>query len=81
MGSAETERGCLLVNQKRAEAGLSQLDIHLVDIVEDPDRWDSCSNYSTHLVQIRFRIPSEKDWIHMPGVIIVLKILFLNGPY
>ena len=34
MGSAETERGCLLVNQKRAEAGLSQLDIHLVDIVE-----------------------------------------------
>jgi hypothetical protein len=28
-----------MVNQKRAEAGLSQLDIHLVDIVEDPDRF------------------------------------------
>ena len=39
VGSAETERGCLMVNQKRAEAGLSQLDIHLVDIVEDPDRF------------------------------------------
>ncbi len=28
-----------MVNQKRAEAGLSQLDIHLVDIVEDPTRF------------------------------------------
>ena len=38
MASQETEKGFVKINEKRQAAGLSQLDIELIDIAEDPDR-------------------------------------------
>jgi len=38
VASLETEAGCVKINEKRQEAGLSQLDIELIDLAEDTDR-------------------------------------------
>jgi len=38
VGSQETEKGCLAINSKRKEAGMNELDIHLIELVQDENR-------------------------------------------
>jgi phosphopantetheine adenylyltransferase/dephospho-CoA kinase len=38
VGSEETERGCLAINDKRRELGMNELDILLIELVEDKGR-------------------------------------------
>ena len=34
VGSQETEKGCVAINQRRTEIGMEELDIHLIHIIE-----------------------------------------------
>jgi len=38
VGSEETERGCVAINDKRKELGMNELDIHLIELVHDMGR-------------------------------------------
>jgi len=38
VGSQETEKGCVAINTKRTEAGMKELDIHLIELVQDMNR-------------------------------------------
>ena len=69
IGSEETARGCLKVNEVRKERGLSQLDIHVIDLVQDevddhdaPEREAKVSSSSNRmrLLGTELRSPKQK---------------------
>lgn len=38
VGSSETVKGCMAVNEKRKERGMSELDVHIIELVQDAHR-------------------------------------------
>ena len=38
VASEETERGCVAINEKRQEAGMQELGVHLIGLVEADGR-------------------------------------------
>jgi len=73
VGSQETEKGCLAINQKRKEKGLSELDIHCIELVEDTDRHGdyeeekvSSSSARTRLLGLRLK-DARKEWDSSKG--------------
>ena len=77
VASQETETGCVKINEKRQEAGLSQLDIELIDLAEDADRQlsieeekISSSSGRIRLLGTRLR-PALRPWDREAGPYII----------
>jgi len=73
VGSAETERGCLAINEKRLAAGMTELDIHIIPLVQDTQRQGSheeekisSSSGRTRLLGHRLR-SSRMEWDKSKG--------------
>ena len=73
VGSEETEKGCLAINAKRKEQNLSELDIHLIGLVEDSNRREgveedkvSSSSGRIRLLGTRL-VASNKEWRREEG--------------
>jgi len=77
VASQETETGCVKINEKRQAAGLSQLDIELIDLAEDADRQlsieeekISSSSGRIRLLGTRLR-PALRPWDREAGPYII----------
>ena len=77
VASQETETGCVKINEKRAEAGLAQLDVELIDLAADADRQlsieeakISSSSGRIRLLGTRLR-PALRSWDREAGPYII----------
>lgn len=68
VASQETERGCVAINEKRREAGLNSLDIHLIDLAQDDNRQSSVEEEKISSSSGRMRLlgtrlrPAMRSW-------------------
>jgi len=72
VASEETERGCVAINEKRQEAGLQELGVHLIGLVEaDGRRQEEEEKVSSSTTRIRLlgsRLrPALRDWAPESG--------------
>lgn len=56
VASEETEKGCKAINDRRVAGGLSELDIHLIDLVEDKNREQDCEEDKISSSSARIRL-------------------------
>ncbi|XP_023337100.1 bifunctional coenzyme A synthase isoform X2 [Eurytemora carolleeae] len=77
VGSTETEKGCLAINEKRKEKELKPLDIHIIDLVQDDNREEvheeekiSSSSARTRVLGRRLR-SSLQPWDRSKGPYII----------
>eukprot|EP00088_Acartia_fossae_P044282 TRINITY_DN4696_c0_g1_i2.p1 TRINITY_DN4696_c0_g1~~TRINITY_DN4696_c0_g1_i2.p1 ORF type:complete len:485 (-),score=66.35 TRINITY_DN4696_c0_g1_i2:180-1634(-) len=77
VGSQETEKGCTAINEKRKEKGLSQLDIHCIELVEDVERRGPHEEEKISSSSMRSRIlgqrllKARKSWDKSEGPYII----------
>ena len=77
VGSQETERGCRAVNNKRTESGLSELDIVLISMAEDPGRLEGVEEEKISSSSGRIRLlgsrlqPSLRSWDRETGPFLI----------
>ena len=79
VGSQETEKGCQKVNEERNTRGLSQLDIHVIDIIDDkaaekigPEDEDKISSSSQRMRLLGLELkPPERTWNRGQGPYII----------
>ena len=72
VGSQETERGCVAINQRRKEKGMEELDVHLIHIIEaDEKRQEEevkVSSSTTRLRMLGTRLkPALRQWDRETG--------------
>ena len=77
VGSEETERGCISINEKRVEAGLRELDIHLIHLVQEDHKQceveeDKISSSSSRIRLLGTRLrPALREWRREQGPYII----------
>jgi len=77
VGSQETEKGCHAINIKRKEKGLSQLDVHCIELVEDTERQGNHEEEKVSSSSMRARVlgqrlkPSRMDWDRSKGPFLI----------
>ena len=67
VGSQETERGCIAINQRRKEKGMEELDVHLIHIIEAEGKRQEeevkVSSSTTRLRMLGTRLkPALRQW-------------------
>ena len=72
VGSQETEKGCVAINQRRTEIGMEELDIHLIHIIEaEETRQEEEAKVSSSTSRIRMlgtRLnPALRQWDRLTG--------------
>ena len=73
VASQETEKGCVAINEKRREAGLNSLDIHLIDLAQDDNRQSSVEEEKISSSSGRMRLlgtrlrPAMRTWDREEG--------------
>ena len=72
VGSQETERGCIAINQRRKEKGMEELDVHLIHIIEAEGKRQEeeakVSSSTTRLRMLGTRLkPALRQWDKTTG--------------
>ena len=73
VGSQETERGCIAINQRRKEKGMEELDVHLIHIIEaegkrQEEEEAKVSSSTTRLRMLATRLkPALRQWDRETG--------------
>jgi len=80
VGSKETDSGCAAINRRRGEAGLKELQVHLIDLVQEEEKRGglfeaqedkvSSSTARIRLLGQRLR-PPLRDYLHETGPYII----------